>query len=74
MTESWFRNNAWEESAACDRRAAQRVGRLLAVIPLLSRDPQAADFLKPAPAACTILNGDDEFPGRFECPVPPGDE
>jgi len=48
---SWFRSNWWERSPDLEEALAARVAALKGPLPLLSRQPAAADYLKPTPDA-----------------------
>ncbi len=54
----WFRENWWERSHNLDESTAAHVATLTDPLPLGSRDPESADYLKPAGAASAV-------PGRY---------
>ncbi len=55
---SWFRENWWERSPNLDESIAAHVAKLTDPLTLGSRDPESADYLKPAGAASAA-------PGRY---------
>jgi eukaryotic-like serine/threonine-protein kinase len=57
-TPSWFRENWWERSPNVDESIVSHVAKLIDPLPLRSRDPESANYLKPATSA-------DPIPGRY---------
>jgi hypothetical protein len=55
---SWFRGNWWERSRNLDESIAAHVATLTDRLALGSRDPESADYLKPAGTASAV-------PGRY---------
>ena len=53
---SWFRSNWWSASPDLEEALAARVAALKQALPLLSRQPASADYLKPA-ADAVIMPG-----------------
>jgi hypothetical protein len=57
----WFQGNWWEKSSSTDVGLVTRVAKLTDPLTLLSRDPGAASYLKPAGMV-------DFVPGRYSAP------
>lgn len=45
--DSWFRDNWWVKSEGLDEALAQKIATLKDLVPLVSEDPEHADFLRP---------------------------
>jgi hypothetical protein len=57
----WFQGNWWERSPGTDLTLVTRVAKLTDPLGLVSRDPSAAFYLKPAGMANSV-------PGRYSAP------
>lgn len=55
----WFIGNWWESDADCNESLVKTVADLQSGVPLLSRDPNHPDYLKPGPNAAPTM------PGRY---------
>jgi len=55
---SWFRENSWERSPSVDESIASHAAKLTDGLAFRSRDPESADYLKPA-------NSASPSPGRY---------